>query len=169
VLPQTALVTVVRTDPLRIELSVPQQHLRDVQPGQKVALLVDALPDKEFEATVRYVSAAVQRDTRSLRVEAIVPNADGVLRPGLFATARLQTGGSHTVAEVPAAAVRTEAGVSRVFIVADHKVQERVVSVGERIGDVVIIAEGLAEGDVVAIDQLDRLGDGEAVEVLPDT
>ena len=168
VMPQTQLVTIVRIDPLRIELSVPQQHLRDVQPGQKVALRVDALPDKTFEATVRYVSAAVQRDTRSLRVEAVVPNPDGLLRPGLFATARLETGGEQKVAEVPADAVRTEAGVSRVFVVADGTVQERVVSVSERTTDTVVIAEGLAEGDVVAVDELDRLGDGVAVEVQGD-
>lgn len=165
VMPQTPLVTIVRTDPLRIELSVPQQHLRDVQPGQKVALRVDALPDKAFEATVRYVSAAVQRDTRALRVEAVVPNPDGLLRPGLFATARLETGGQQKVAEVPAEAVRTEAGVSRVFVVADGKVQERVVSVSERTSETVIIAEGLSEGDMVAVDELDRLGDGVAVQV----
>jgi membrane fusion protein (multidrug efflux system) len=121
--------------------------------------------DRTFEATVRYVSAAVQRDTRSLRVEAVVPNADGLLRPGLFATARLQTGGQQAVAEVPSAAVRTEAGVSRVFVVADGVVEERVVSIAEQVGDMAIVAEGLAEGDQVAVDALERLGDGVAVEV----
>jgi RND family efflux transporter MFP subunit len=166
--PQTPLVTLVRIDPLRIELSVPQQHLRDVQPGQTVTLVVDAVADRTFEATVRYVSAAVQRDTRSLRVEAVVPNADGLLRPGLFATARLQTGGQQAVAEVPSAAVRTEAGVSRVFVVADGVVEERVVSIAEQVGDTAIVAEGLAEGDQVAVDALERLGDGVAVEVQAD-
>jgi membrane fusion protein (multidrug efflux system) len=166
VTPQTALVTLVRTDPLRIELSVPQQHLESVRPGQIVTLTVDALPDREFTATVRYVSAAVQRDTRSLTVEAVVANPDGVLRPGLFATARLQTGGQQTVTEVPAVAVRTAAGVSRVFVVVGERIEERVVSVAERTSERVTIAEGLAPGDQVAVDELDRLGDGVAITVL---
>jgi membrane fusion protein (multidrug efflux system) len=158
--PQSPLLTLVRTDPLRIELSVPQQHLRDVQPGQKVTLVVDALPDQAFEATVRYVSASVNRDTRALSVEAIVPNANGVLRPGLFATARLQTGGEELVAEVPATAVHIEAGVARVFVIVDEVVQERVVSITERTSETVTIAEGLADGDIVATDSLEKLADG---------
>lgn len=171
VTPQTALVTLVRTDPLRIELSVPQQHLAAVQPGQTVTLTVDALPDREFTATVRYVSAAVQRDTRSLTVEAVVPNPDGSLRPGLYANARLQTGGTQTVTVVPAAAVRTSAGVSRVFVVAgdrNHRIEERVVSVLERTSTKVTIADGLEAGERLAVDELDRLADGVIVSVLED-
>jgi membrane fusion protein, multidrug efflux system len=168
VTPQTALVTLVRTDPLRIELSVPQQHLESVKPGQTVTLTVDAVADKEFSATVRYVSASVQRDTRSLTVEAVVPNPDGLLRPGLFAAARLQTGGQQTVTEVPAVAVRTAAGVSRVFVVAGDHIEERVVSVAERTSEIVTIADGLEPGDRVAVDELDQLGDGIAITVLDD-
>jgi membrane fusion protein (multidrug efflux system) len=167
--PGVPLVTIVRTDPLRIEQSVPQQHLQDVQPGQTVTLSVDAFGDKTFEATVRYVNAAVDRDTRSLRVEAVVPNPDGKLRPGLFATAHLQTGGTQQVAEIPAAALYTEAGVSRVFVIDDDKVTERVVSIADRIDDRVVIAEGLQPGDRVAVDALDRLADGVAVTVLEGT
>ncbi|HWB79751.1 MAG TPA: efflux RND transporter periplasmic adaptor subunit [Nannocystaceae bacterium] len=168
VTPQTSLVTLVRTDPLRIELSVPQQHLEAVQPGQKVTVIVDALPDREFEATVRYVSASVQRETRSLTVEAVVPNTDGLLRPGLFATARLQTGGSETVTTVPSEAVRTAAGVSRVFVIAGDRIEERVVSVAERTSKQVTIAEGLKAGDRVATDGLEELADGVSVTVLDD-
>ncbi|MCA9704549.1 MAG: efflux RND transporter periplasmic adaptor subunit [Myxococcales bacterium] len=164
--PQTPLVTIVRTDPLRIELSVPQQHLRDVQPGQVVTLSVDAFGSETFEATVRYVNASVSRDTRSLRVEAVVPNPDRRLRPGLFATAHLQTGGQQEVAEIPAAALHTEAGVSRVFVVADGAVTERVVSIADRVEDRVVVEDGLSAGEQVAIDGLDRLGDGVPVNVL---
>jgi RND family efflux transporter MFP subunit len=168
VTPQTALVTLVRTDPLRIELSVPQQHLESVRPGQTVTLTVDAVADREFTATVRYVSASVQRDTRSLTVEAVVPNPDGLLRPGLFAAARLQTGGEQTVTEVPAIAVRTAAGVSRVFVVVDDHIEERVISVADRTSETVTVADGLQPGERVAVDELDQLGDGTPITVLDD-
>lgn len=164
--PQSPLVTLVRVDPLRIELSVPQQHLRDVQPGQIVTLAVDALPGQTFEATVRYVSASVSRATRALEVEAVVPNPNGLLRPGLFATARLQTGGEETVSEIPASAVHVAAGVARVFVVVDGVVQERVVSISERGEDTVTIAEGLSDGEMVATDALERLADGIRVNAL---
>lgn len=165
VAPQSPLVTLVRIDPLRIELSVPQQHLRSVQPGQEVSLTVDAMPGETFDAVVRYVSASVARSTRALIVEAIVPNPDGKLRPGLFATARLQTGGESEVAVIPASAVRTVAGVSRVFVIQEGVVVERVVSLAERRGDEVIVAEGVAPGEQVAIEKLDELADGRRVTV----
>jgi RND family efflux transporter MFP subunit len=158
-------VTLVRTDPLRIELVVPQQHLMAVRPGQTVRLTVDAVPDRTFEATVRYVSAAVRTDTRGLTVEAVVANPDRVLRPGLFASARLETGGTREVAVVPASAVATAAGVDRVFVVEGGRIEERVVSISERTSDHVVIAEGVRAGEQVAIDQLDRLADGALVTV----
>jgi RND family efflux transporter MFP subunit len=165
VAPQTPLVTLVRTDPLRIELAVPQQHLMAVREGQVVRLTVDAVPDRTFEATVRYVSAAVRAETRSLVVEPVIPNADRVLRPGLFATARLETGGASEVAVVPPRAVLTQAGVDRVFVVRDGTVEERVVTVARRSNDEVVIASGLSGGENVATDKLDRLADGMTVRV----
>lgn len=160
VAPQSPLVTLVRIDPLRIELLVPQQHLRSVQPGQKVSLTVDAIPGEVFEAEVRYVSASVARSTRALAVEAIVPNPDGKLRPGLFATARLETGGESEVAVIPTSAVRTVAGVSRVFVIKDGAVVERVVSLAGEDGEDVIVGEGVEPGELVAIEKLDELSDG---------
>jgi len=166
VAPQSPLLTLVRVDPLRIELAVPQQHLRAVQPGQSVSLRIDALPGETFQATVRYVSAALTRDTRSLTVEALVPNPDGRLRPGLFATARLDTGREETVAVVPDAAVRTVAGVSRVFVIEDGVVRERVVSVAEQIDGNTIIADGLSSGATIAVEKLDLLTDGQPVKPI---
>jgi membrane fusion protein (multidrug efflux system) len=163
--PQTPLVTLVRTDPLRIEVVVPQQHLMAVRPGQTVRISVDAVPGREFEGTVRYVSAAVRRETRGLTVEAIVPNADRVLRPGLFATARIETGTERDVAVIPASAVQSGAGVDRVFVVTDGAIEERVVSIAERGEDEIVVAEGVAAGDQVAIDALDRLGDGVRITI----
>ena len=113
------------------------------------------------------MSAAVERNTRSLTVEAVVPNDDGVLRPGLFATARLQTGAAQRVVEVPVAAVRTAAGVSRVYVVRDGVITERVLSIVERGQSTVTVAEGLDGDEQVAIDAFDQLGDGVAVNVLP--
>jgi RND family efflux transporter MFP subunit len=162
--PQTPIVSLVRTDPLRIEVQVPQQHLMDVRPGQAVRIQVDAIPDRTFEGTIRYVSAAVQRETRGLAVEAIVPNPERLLRPGLFATARIETGQTQEVAVVPTSAVMTEAGVDRVFVVNDNVVEERVVSVANRGSAEVVIAEGVRAGEVVAVESLDRLADGVRVE-----
>lgn len=163
--PQTQLVTLVNTDPLRMQLEVPQRYLNAIQPGQTLEVRVDAVPDRVFEGTLRYVSAAVARTSRALIVEAVVPNPDRLLRPGLFATARLMLGGAEQVTIVPERAVQTRAGVSRVFAIKDGKIQEHVVTVGEHQGSDVVLTSGLGGGEQVAIDQLDKLADGIAVTV----
>ncbi|HEY8430958.1 MAG TPA: efflux RND transporter periplasmic adaptor subunit [Sandaracinaceae bacterium] len=165
--PQTPLVTLVRTDPLRIELQVPQRHLTAVQPGQTVVLSVDAIEGRTFEARVRYVSASVRQDTRGLTVEAVVPNPDRLLRPGLFATARLETGGTEEVAVVPSSAVLTTAGVSRAFVVREGRIEERVLSVAAREEGSVVVAEGLSPGEQVVVEGLERLADGVPVTIAP--
>lgn len=160
VTPQRAVVTLVRTDPLRMEIQVPQERIGAVRVGQTVEVRVDAYPDRVFPATIRYISAAVRADSRSLIAEAIVPNAEGTLRPGLFATARIALGTRRAAVSVPARAVLSEAGASRVFVVVNGRVQERVVTVADRNDNEVLIERGVAAGERVATENLTRLGDG---------
>jgi len=160
VAPQTPLVTLVRVDPLRMELTVPQQYLLAVRAGQRVVIRLDAVPNRTFEGTVRYVSAAVQRSTRGLTVEAVLANSDGVLRPGLFATARIETGTTRDAAVVPQGAVLEQAGVHRVFVSSGGTLQERVVSIMDRNDNEVVIDTGVRAGERVVVSGIDRLADG---------
>lgn len=160
---QRAVVNLVKTDPLRMEIQVPQERFAQVRPDQAVDVRVDAWPERTFRGTLRYISAAVRTDTRALVAEAVIPNADHVLRPGLFATARISLGTQRAAVVLPARAVLTEAGTSRVFVVTNGRVQARVVSVTERNGDEVLVERGVAAGERVATDNLSRLGDGVAV------
>lgn len=160
---QTALVTLVRTNPLRLELQIPQERVGDVHAGQRVEIRVDAFPETPFVGTVRYVSAAVDRQSRALVVEAVVPNDDGRLRPGMFATARLDLGRQLQVAVVPAGAISTNAGVHRAFVVRDGHIEEHVVSLLDSEPTEAIIASGIEPGMTVATSDLDQLADGMAV------
>lgn len=156
----TPLVTLVRTDPLRAEIVVPQERLGDIHIGQIVRVTVDAFPDRPFEGTVRYVSASVRRESRGLVVEAVLPNPDGTLRPGMFARVTIELGRARAAVVVPEGAILTEAGVSRAFVVRDAVVEERIVEVLRREGTDVIVGEGLVAGDTVAIERLAELSDG---------
>ena len=165
--PQTALVTLVRTDPLRLELQVPQQHVSRVKQGQHVTVSLDAFPNQTFEGAIRYVSASVSRTTRGLVVEAVVPNAARTLRPGMFANVRIETGSTERVPSVPSTAVLTEAGVSRVFVVVGKAIEERVVSVREKRSDELVLEGGVKGGELLATEKLDRLADGLVLKAKP--
>lgn len=160
---QRAVVTLVKIDPLRMEIQIPQERFAQVRPDQAVEVRVDAWPDRVFRGTLRYISAAVRTDTRALVAEAVIPNAERVLRPGLFATARIALGTQRAAVAIPARAVLSEAGTSRVFVVVNGRAQARVVTVLERQGDDVLIERGIAPGERLATDNLPRLGDGVAV------
>jgi len=156
----TPLVTLVRTDPLRAEVVVPQAELSHVRSGLEVELTVDAFPDRTFTGTIRYVSASVRRESRGLVVEAVVPNTSGELRPGMFGRVTIDLGTTRTVVAVPENAILTEAGVSRAFVIVNGTVEERVVEVRAREAGFVLLAEGVAAGETVAVERLDELSDG---------
>lgn len=160
VTPGTRVASVLRVNPLRVPLTVPAQFISSVAVGRAVTLDVDAYPGRTFTGQVRYVSPAVQADTRALIVEAVVPNGSGELKPGLFVTARIDEATPTPGILVPAAAVRTLSGTSRVFALAGDHVEERIVTTGQTIGSDVEIATGLAAGDVIATSNLAQLADG---------
>ena len=91
----TKVASVMRTNPLRLELTVPQQFSLEVRVGRAVSLEVDTAPGKTFTGQVRYVSPALQTDSRTLIVEAVVANPDGSLKPGSFATAQIEQADEH--------------------------------------------------------------------------
>jgi RND family efflux transporter MFP subunit len=162
----TKVATVVRIDPVRVELTVPEQYLSQVSEGQAMRLSVDAYPNEIFPGKVRFVSPALKSDQRALTVEAVAPNADGRLKPGLFATALLQQPAPAPALLVPASAVETVAGTSRVYVVGGSgKAEERIVTLGERVGDRVEVASGVKAGERVAANPRGKLADGVRVQV----
>lgn len=158
--------TVVRIDPVRVELTVPEQYLSQVKAGQHVRLSVDAYPGEVFTASVRFVSPALKPDQRALTVEAIASNADGRLKPGLFVTALLQQPAPAPALLVPSSSVETVAGTSRVYVIAvDHTVEERIVTLGEKVGDQLEIATGIKAGERVAVNPRGKLADGIRIQL----
>jgi membrane fusion protein, multidrug efflux system len=155
--------TVVRVDPMRVELTVPEQAVSLIKVGQQVKIAVDAYPGETFLANIRYVSPSLRADQRALTIEGIAANRDGRLKPGLFATASIQQPVSAPALLVPAAAVETIAGTARVYVVKDAKADERIVTVGETVGQQVEITSGLAKGELVAAAPKGHLVDGAAV------
>jgi RND family efflux transporter MFP subunit len=156
--------TVMRIDPLRVELTVPALFVAEVATGRTVTLEVDAYPGETFTGQVRYVSPALNAESRALVVEAEVANQDGRLKPGFFATARIEQARTETALMVPGSAVRTVAGTPRVFVIgggaSDRRAEERVVATGQAVGDKIEITSGVAAGDEIVATGLERVVDG---------
>jgi RND family efflux transporter MFP subunit len=146
----TPVATVVRINPLRLLLTVPEQSVSLVQIGQPVTLQVDAYPDRTFNGTVRFVSPALQADQRALTVEAVVPNPDSTLKPGFFATAFIEQAKKTPAVLIDRTVVREVGTTKRVFVINGDRVEERIVTLGQDVGPRVEVVSGLRAGEAVA-------------------
>ena len=163
----TKIATIVKVSPLRVLLTVPEQSIGLVRPGQPLHIRVDAYPDRTFEGRIRFVSPALRADQRALMVEAVVPNADGLLMSGMFVAAELQLPTSEPALLVPSEAILPATGGGRVFVVRDGRAEERLVTPGLAYGDRTEIVKGLAAGEQVALARASQLTDGARVQVGP--
>jgi len=167
--PSTAVVTLVSLDPLRLRLTVPGVQAGEVRVGQTVMATVDAYPGRSFAGRVVAINPSLAAESRSLGVEARVPNGDTALKPGMFGVARIDTGRRERATLVPRRAVIEDANTNsyRVFVIdKDNRVRLRVVQLAARqVQESVRLTAGVAEGERVATSHLSELFDGLTVAI----
>ncbi len=159
------LVSVVVNDPLKLEAMVPERFLGEVRSGQVVRVRVEAFPDTVFKGRVTRVSPVVDVKSRSFVIEAAVPNPQRTLRAGVFARASILTRVEQGALMIPEQALVGAAGVTKVFVIAEGKVSERLVRTGTQQEGWVEVFEGVKKGERVAISRLGDLSEGTRVSV----
>ncbi|HEY4220279.1 MAG TPA: efflux RND transporter periplasmic adaptor subunit [Myxococcota bacterium] len=163
--PSTKVASLMSIAPVRVSISVPESAVSMIKPDQVLAVQVSAYPDATFPAKVRFVAPALRANSRDLVVEAVCENKDKLLKPGMFATVRLNTGDEDRPT-VPAGDVRHDGSASMVFIAKDGHAVETVIQPGQTTkDDRVPILGGLASGDQVIADPPATLKDGAAIAV----
>ncbi|HEX2271615.1 MAG TPA: efflux RND transporter periplasmic adaptor subunit [Pyrinomonadaceae bacterium] len=162
--PQQKVATLVRTNPLRIRIDIPEQAISEVQVGQSVSVTTSAWPDRNFSGRVARIAPNVSAESRTLTVEAEIENSSGALKPGQFATVRILQPRAEPAVLVPVRAVATEAGVSRVFVIKNGHAEQRIVQTGQTEGDLIEIKNGVAADEQVATSNLEMLSDGVAIK-----
>lgn len=161
--PQQKVVTIVRTNPLRIRIDIPEQAISQVRVGQSVSITTSAWPDRNFSGRVARIAPNVSATSRTLTVEAEIENSSGALKPGQFATVRILQERADPAVLIPARAVVNEAGVSRVYVIKNGHAEQRLVQTGQTEGDLIEIRSGVAADEQVATSNLEQLSDGIAV------
>jgi RND family efflux transporter MFP subunit len=158
----TPVVTVVRQNPLRLQLAVPERASANVAAGQHVRVSVEG-DDQTYQGRVARLSPAITEGNRTLAIEAEVPNEHGRLRPGMFARAEIITAQNLSIV-VPQSALVIFAGVEKLLLVKDGVVREQRVRTGRRLDNRVEIVDGVTPGDLV-ITNPGGLADGASVRV----
>jgi RND family efflux transporter MFP subunit len=158
------VVTLVRIDPLRLRLAIPEREASVVRIGQAVDLTVEGDPS-HYRGRVARLSPAIAENNRTLLVEAEVPNGQGLLRPGSFAKAEIIVEAGEQIVTVPANSIITFAGIDKVLTVSRGETLEKRVRTGRRVGENVEITEGIAVGEQVVV-QPGNLVAGQPVQVV---
>ncbi len=165
--PGQAIVNLQSLDPILVIFAVPENYIGQVKVGQSMQLNTSTYKEDTFRGEVFAVDALLDAGTRSLSVQANIPNPDKKLMPGMFVDVTLALGAPVQAIHVPQSAVVYDPEGAYVYLVKDNKAVKRNVTLGVRTKDSVIIESGLRIGDTVISDGQQRLFDGAAVMVAP--
>lgn len=162
---QTPIALVVNQSKVRVAVDVPEQYIGKVFQGQRAHIKVDAFPDRTFNGSVYRVSPVVDSRSRNTVVEVLVENADGRLKSGMFAEARLVVASRGAALSVPAGAVVSQDGGDFVFVPKEGGVVSMVpVKTGIRTSEYTQVS-GVKEGADVVTFGLYGLKDGSKIKV----
>lgn len=142
--------TLVRINPLRLRLAVPEREATTIRQGQRVRLTLESDPTV-YEGHVARLAPAISEQNRSLMIEAEIPNPQGRLRPGAFARGEIVVQPDRKLVTVPAEALVIFAGIEKVVVVESGRAVEKRVTTGRRRADRLEILSGLAAGERVIV------------------
>ncbi len=163
----TQLFVIIQSNPIKVNFFVPERDVGKLRKNQEATLRVDAFPGREFKGRVSIIYPSLDEKTRTLKVEALVPNPEGLLKPGLFAKVILYTGQAQSTVVVPITALLYEEERIRVFVVESDTAHERSIKVGAKYGEVIEVTEGLKESETVVVAGQAGLSEGAKVRVQP--
>lgn len=155
---------IVQIDTLRLRGNVPEQYINNLNTGLNVQFQVESMPDTKFEGTLTRISPSVDKNSRSLMVEAAVKNPKLQLKPGMFVRAVINTNVKNSVLMVPQKSVLTAAGLNKVYLFIDGQARAKEIKVGRRDGEMIEVLEGLKVDDQVITNDVDKLADGSPVK-----
>ena len=150
---------------IKLDFSVPETFVNVVRQGMNIVAHSLVFPEQDFNGTVASIDTRLDPVSRAVEVRAMIPNDDGLLKPGMFMTVDLQRDRGD-VMMAPEQAIVPEGSRQYVYVVSDGVVEKRQVQLGRRIPGYVVIAEGLAAGESVVTEGTHKVRDGAQVETL---
>ena len=161
------IVVVTQVAKLKTLVAIPESYIPQIKKGMKLTLRSSVYPDKEFPATIEVVYPTLDASSHTFQVKVVVPNASGLLRPGMYVTTTLGLQ-KETVIMAPYSTVLKLIGANDryVFINNDGHAKRVTVEMGQRVGDEVeIIAPEIVDGVELVTKGEARLIDGVKIKV----
>lgn len=168
--PGTPVARILDVDTIKVVAGVPERYAADIDRGTEVTVSVNALGGREYSGAIDFVGSAVSSGSRTFGVEVIVPNPGLGIKPGMVVDVRVARRTIEDALAVPRGSViRRESGyIVYVAIPVDGgwKAEARPVVPGASRGELVVIREGLQEGDRIVTVGQQRVAEGDALNVV---
>jgi len=161
----TVITTLDDVSVIKLDFSVPETFVNVVKQGMSIAAHSLVFPERDFTGTVASIDTRLDPVSRAVEVRAVIPNDDGLLKPGMFMTVDLQRDRGD-VMMAPEQAIVPEGSRQYVYVVSDGLVEKRQVRLGRRIPGYVVIADGLVAGESVVTEGTHKVRGGAQVELL---
>lgn len=162
--PATIITTLQQTQQLKIDFNVPEQYMKSIQTGNTVYFSVTGRTDT-LTGKIAAIDAGAEAGTRTIKVRAVVPNADGKLIAGSFANVTIPLKSEANAILIPSQAVIPTTKDKKVARIKDGKIDMTIVKLGQRTSDKVEIIQGLTAGDTVILTGLMQAKPGMDVKV----
>lgn len=159
-----AVAMVVVTDPLKLHGEIPDRYAGQLSQGMRVEVELDRQGAKLHEGSLSRQGPLVSSTSHTFPVEALFPNPDGALKPGLFARAKIRLGVDEQVFAIPETALSTVAGVIKVFVSEEGKARERHVTLLRKRGSDALVQGDLTAGDRLILTGIARMYEGAEVD-----
>lgn len=159
----TKLLQVMRVDPVRVRIHIPQSDVPAVRPDSRAKVSIDELPGKTAEVPLARLFWALNRNTKTMAVELDVANQDRAIRPGMFAHVTVELEARENALVLPAASLVTEKKKASVFVVREGIARKVPIQVGFDDGIEFEVRQGIGPGDEVIVNGKNLVADGERV------
>ncbi len=136
------------------EFDAYENQISEFKKGQKIEVITNAYPNKQFDATISFIDPVLNTQTRTVTVRATLKNNEGTFKPGMFVTGKIEskTEGSSELLSIPASAVLWTGERSLVYLKTNPNepvFEMREITLGTRNGDTFAVASGLQDGDEI--------------------
>jgi len=160
----TVITTLDDVTRIKLDFSVPEAFLTVLREGMNIEANSLVYPDRVFNGSVTSIDTRLDPVTRAVQVRAVIPNDDGVLKPGMFMSVELHRDRGEVLL-APEQAIVPEGTQQFVFVVNDGVVEKREVLLGRRIPGYVAVDDGLVAGEAVVTEGTDKIRQGSQVAV----
>jgi RND family efflux transporter MFP subunit len=164
--PGTPAAVVVDMSYVLLEGSIGESLINHVEKQGSIDIRIPSAGDEPFTGIIKEISPAADQRTGLFGLKVLIENADGAIKPGMFAEAGLVKDSRQDVVYIPSAAVLSKNGDRYVYIVEDGKAAYREVITGIGGDGTIEIINGVSEGEEVIVRGQDYLNDGDAVRIV---